>query len=50
MEDAANNISMIQAAEMGFLRRIKGCTRMNHIKNEDIRKELGIYNINDKIE
>jgi hypothetical protein len=32
----------IQAAEMKYLRTVKGCTRLDHIRNEDIRNELGI--------
>jgi hypothetical protein len=34
------DISRIQSAEMKFLRSIKGCTRMDHIRNEEIRTEL----------
>lgn len=41
--------SKIQAAEMKFLRRVKGCTRMDQIRNEDIREELQIYSIKEKI-
>lgn len=40
----------LQTAEMRFLRRIKGCTREDRLRNEAIREELQIYNINDKIE
>lgn len=40
----------IQTAEMRFLRGVKGCTKRDHLRNEDIRGELGIYNINEKIE
>jgi hypothetical protein len=32
----------IQAAEI-FLRRVKGCTRADRIRNVDIRAELNIY-------
>jgi hypothetical protein len=32
----------IQAAEMKYLRTVKGCTRLDQIRNEDIRNELGI--------
>jgi hypothetical protein len=40
----------IQAAEMRFLRRVKGCTRTDRIRNVDIRAELNIYNINNRLE
>jgi hypothetical protein len=40
----------IQAAEMRFLRRVKGCTRADRIRNIDIRAELNIYNINNRSE
>ena len=40
----------IQAAEMKFLRQTKGCTLLDHIRNNDIRRDLNIYNINDKIQ
>jgi hypothetical protein len=33
----------LQAAEMRFLRRVKGCTRADRIRNVDIRAELNIY-------
>jgi hypothetical protein len=32
----------IQAAEMKYLRAVKGCTRSDQIRNRDIRNELGI--------
>jgi hypothetical protein len=44
-----NDISRIQSAEMKFLRSVKGCTRMDHIRNEEIRNELEMYAIQDKI-
>ncbi|KAJ4452195.1 hypothetical protein ANN_03713 [Periplaneta americana] len=34
--------SKIQAAEMSFLRAVKGCTREEHIRNEKIREELKV--------
>ena len=34
--------SRIQAAEMRFLRAVKGCTRLDKIRNEDIRAELQV--------
>ncbi len=32
----------INEEEMRFLRYVKGCTLMDHIRNEDIREEFGI--------
>jgi hypothetical protein len=43
------DISRIQSAEMKFLRSVKGCTRMDHIRNEEIRTDLEMYAIQDKI-
>jgi hypothetical protein len=43
------DISRIQSAEMKFLRSVKGCTRMDHVRNEEIRTELDMYAIQDKI-
>jgi hypothetical protein len=39
----------LQAAEMRFLRYVKGCTRLDKIRNKDIRKEFGVFSINDRI-
>jgi hypothetical protein len=39
----------MQATEMKFLRRVKGLTKLDRVSNEDVRKELGIYAMNDKI-
>jgi hypothetical protein len=39
----------IQAAEMKYLRTVKGCTRLNQIRNEDIRNELDISPLSEKI-
>jgi hypothetical protein len=33
-----------------YLRSVKGCTKLDHIKNEDIRKELDIDSTQYKIE
>ena len=38
------------AAEMKFLRSIKGCTILDKIRNEDICRELKIFCIKDKIQ
>lgn len=40
----------IQSAEMYFLRRTKGCTLMDKVKNEEIRTELQTVSINEQIE
>jgi hypothetical protein len=39
----------IQAAEMKYLRTVKGCTRTDQIRNEDIRNELGISPLSEKV-
>ena len=41
--------SRIQASEMKFLRQVKGCTRRDCIRNEDIRRELNVYNMNERL-
>jgi hypothetical protein len=43
------DMSKIQATEMRYLRSVKGCTKLDHIKNEDIRKELDIDSTQYKI-
>ena len=42
--------SQLQAAEMRVLRLIKGVTRLDRIRNEDIRRELGIDKILELVE
>jgi hypothetical protein len=39
----------IQAAELKYLRTVKGCARLDQIRNEDIRNELGISPFSEKI-
>jgi hypothetical protein len=39
----------IQAAEIKYLRRVRRCTRLDQIRNEDIRNELGISPLSEKI-
>ena len=34
---------------MSFLRRVKGCSRIDRIRNETIRQEPQVFNLNDKI-
>jgi hypothetical protein len=40
----------IQSTEMNFLRKTKGCKKLDHITNEMIRTELSVYPVNDTIE
>ena len=42
--------SRVQAAEMKFLRSMVQKTRRDRVRNEDIRKELGVQKLNDKLE
>jgi hypothetical protein len=44
------DMSKIQATEMRYLRSVKGCTKLDHTKNEDIRKELNTDSMQYKIE
>ena len=46
----SRDLSRIQATEMRHLRPIKGCTILDKIRNEDIRKELKIFNLCDRIQ
>jgi hypothetical protein len=39
----------IQAAEIKYLRTVKGCTKIHQLRNEEIRNELGIPPLYDKI-
>jgi hypothetical protein len=41
--------SRIQAAEMKYLRTVKGCTRLDQIRNKYIRNEFGISPFSEKI-
>jgi hypothetical protein len=36
------DMSKIQATKMRYLRSVKGCTKLEYIKNEDTRKESDI--------
>jgi hypothetical protein len=39
----------IQAAEMKFVFMVKSCTKLDKFHNEDIRKDIQIYSINNTI-
>ena len=39
----------LQAVDIEFPRVVKGCRRVDRIKNEDIRTELQIYSLQDKM-
>jgi hypothetical protein len=41
------DMTRLEAAEMCFLRSVKGCTRLDKIRSEVIRKELEISGIQD---
>jgi hypothetical protein len=38
----------LQTAEMQFLRSAKVCTRLDRIRNENTRKELGVFSMNNR--
>src|SRR5215510_10165094 len=41
------DMTHLEAAEMRFLRSVKGCTRLDKIRSEAIRKELNIPGIHE---
>ena len=41
--------SRLQAQEIKFPRRVKGCITRDYIRNQTIREELQIYEFNGKI-
>jgi hypothetical protein len=43
-----NNIAIFRV-QMKYLRTVKGCTRLDQIRNEDIRNDLGIPPLSQKI-
>jgi hypothetical protein len=45
----ARDTNRIQTVEMRFLTAVKGCTRHDSLRNEDIRNELGVEPIQDKL-
>ena len=47
--NTTRNQSKIQSAEMKFL-RVKGCSRRDQIRNENIRAELNIFALNQRFE
>jgi hypothetical protein len=50
MGPLAKRVNKIQTAEKRLLRKVKGCTRLDRIRNEDIRAELNIYSINERLQ
>jgi hypothetical protein len=38
----------IKAAETKYLRTVKGCIRLDQIRNEDVRNELSIFPLSEK--
>jgi hypothetical protein len=43
------NSQKLKPAKLRFLRSVKRCTRINKIRNEDIRKEPEVFLMNDRI-
>ena len=41
--------SRLQASEMRFLRRTYGCSREDRLRNTEIRKQLNVFSINEKV-
>jgi hypothetical protein len=41
--------NIIQAAEMKYLRTVKGCIKTDQLRNEDIRNDLGIFPLYENI-
>lgn len=39
------DISKIQANEIKFVRSVKECSKLNKMKNEEIRKDMTVYSI-----
>ena len=38
--------SKVQALVMAFLRGVERCFKLDHIKNEAVREELQVFNLN----
>jgi hypothetical protein len=43
------DMQKLKTAEMRFLRSVKGCIRLDKIRNEDVRKIRGVFSMNDRI-
>jgi hypothetical protein len=39
----------VEATEMTFLRYVAGYTLKDQVRNDNIRQQLGIFNLNDRI-
>ena len=48
-EKSRSDKRKIEAAEMRFLRPMAGYTLLDKKRSSDIREQLGIFNINDKL-
>jgi hypothetical protein len=46
----ATNINGIQLVGMRYIRAVKCLTGLNHIKNEDIRKDMKIESVQNKVD
>lgn len=45
-----NELRQIESSEMKFLRSVKGCTRLDKLRNTQIRDELGVQAVTDKLQ
>lgn len=45
----SKKMKRIQSSEMKFLGHVEGCTKLDRIRNQNIRGELEIYNNNARI-
>jgi hypothetical protein len=49
MTPRKRDLNRIQAIDMTYLKTVKGCTRLDQLRNENIRNELGISPLSEKI-
>jgi hypothetical protein len=48
MTPRKRDLNRILAADTTYLRTVKGCTRSDQLRNENIRNELGISPLSEK--